>query len=98
MPEPGWRYKGAYVGCCCRQLGAESPERELLTAELLMDWDELVPPKAQSGVAVGDNLSTLSVAELEARIAAFEAEIERVKAELEAKRRHEEAASALFKR
>jgi uncharacterized small protein (DUF1192 family) len=47
---------------------------------------------------VGDSLATLSVAELEARIAAFEQEIERVKTELAAKRKHEEAANALFKR
>jgi uncharacterized small protein (DUF1192 family) len=63
-----------------------------------MDWDELQPRKTQSGAAIGDNLSTLSVAELEARIAAFEAEIARVREELEAKQRHEQAASALFKR
>jgi uncharacterized small protein (DUF1192 family) len=62
-----------------------------------MDWDE-VAPKPAKGAAVGDNLETLSVAELEARIEAFEREIERVQAELEAKRRHEAAASALFKR
>jgi len=36
--------------------------------------------------------------ELEARIAEFEREIERVKAELDAKRKHEAAASALFKK
>ena len=63
-----------------------------------MDWDEIAPKKPKTKAAVGDNLSTLSVAELEARIAEFEREIERVKAELEAKRKHEQAASALFKR
>ncbi|MFA5899837.1 MAG: DUF1192 domain-containing protein [Hyphomicrobium sp.] len=63
-----------------------------------MDWDETVPKKAKPGAVVGDNLSTLSVAELEARIAEFEHEIERVKAELVAKRQHEDAANALFKR
>jgi uncharacterized small protein (DUF1192 family) len=62
-----------------------------------MDWDDITPKKPKTAAAVGDNLSTLSVAELEARIADFEAEIERVKAELAAKRRHEQAASALFK-
>ena len=51
----------------------------------------------ERNAAVGDNLTTLSVAELEARIAEFEREIERVKAELEAKRKHEQAAAALFK-
>lgn len=62
-----------------------------------MDWDD-VRPKPATGATIGDNLETLSVAELEARIAALEREIARVKAELAAKRRHEDAASALFKR
>jgi len=63
-----------------------------------MDWDEIAPKKPKSSAALGDNLATLSVAELEMRIAEFEREIERVKMELEAKRKHEEAANALFKR
>lgn len=63
-----------------------------------MDWDDLAPKKPSSTATIGENLSTLSVAELEARIADFEREIERIKVELEAKRRHEEAANALFKR
>ncbi len=63
-----------------------------------MDWDDVAPKKPKSSAAVGDALATLSVAELEARIAAFEQEIVRIKAELEAKRRHEDAANALFKR
>jgi uncharacterized small protein (DUF1192 family) len=62
-----------------------------------MDWDEITPKKPKANAAVGDNLATLSVAELEARIADFEREIERVKTELEAKRKHEQAAAALFK-
>lgn len=63
-----------------------------------MDWDEITPKKPKAGAAVGENLATLSVAELEARIAAFEQEIERIKTELTAKRRHEDAANALFKK
>jgi uncharacterized small protein (DUF1192 family) len=63
-----------------------------------MDWDEIRPPKPTTGTVIGENLSTLSVAELEARIAELEREIVRVRAELDAKRRHEDAASALFKR
>lgn len=63
-----------------------------------MDWDDIVPKTPKTGLAIGESLETLSVAELEARIGALEAEIVRVKAELEAKRRHEEAASALFKK
>lgn len=62
-----------------------------------MDWDDArpTPPKFAS---IGDNLETLSVAELESRIAAFAAEIERLKAELDRKRAHESAAEALFKK
>jgi uncharacterized small protein (DUF1192 family) len=62
-----------------------------------MDWDD-IKPKPATGTMIGDNLSTLSVAELEARIKDLEQEIVRVSAELDAKRRHEDAASALFKR
>jgi uncharacterized small protein (DUF1192 family) len=66
--------------------------------ELPMDWDDITPKKPKTNIAVGDSLSTLSVAELEERIAEFEREIERVKVELETKRKHEQAASALFKK
>lgn len=61
-----------------------------------MDWDE-VKPKPKVGATIGENLETLSVAELEARVVELEREIARVKTELEKKRRHEDAASALFK-
>ena len=61
-----------------------------------MDWDE--PTKTSSrGAAIGDNLESLSVAELEARIAMLETEIKRVAAERDRKRQHEEAAWRLFK-
>ena len=62
-----------------------------------MDWDEL-KPKPPKAITVGEDLKTLSVAELEARIATFTAEIERVRTELQAKKAHEAAAAALFKR
>jgi uncharacterized small protein (DUF1192 family) len=62
-----------------------------------MDWDDAKPTPPKSA-GIGDNLETLSVAELEERIRTFEAEIERVKAELDRKRAHESAAAALFKR
>lgn len=62
-----------------------------------MDWDEHRPAPARSA-AIGENLETLSVAELEGRIAAFAAEIERIRAELETKRAHESAAEALFRK
>jgi uncharacterized small protein (DUF1192 family) len=73
-------------------MGAK-PEAE----ENVMDWDE-VRPIAAAGVQLGENLETLSVAELEARIEALKTEIERVGAERDRKRAHEVAASALFKR
>ena len=62
-----------------------------------MDWDEITP-KPIASIVVGESLTKLSVAELQVRIKELESEIERVKAELEAKRRHESAASAIFKR
>ena len=62
-----------------------------------MDWDELKPkPKPQ--IAVGDDLTTLSIGELEARIAAFTAEIARLGAEVAAKKARAAAADSLFKR
>jgi uncharacterized small protein (DUF1192 family) len=61
-----------------------------------MDWDE-TREKPASGPVVGENLENLSVAELEARIAILKAEIDRVSREAEAKRRHEQAASDIFK-
>jgi uncharacterized small protein (DUF1192 family) len=62
-----------------------------------MDWDDL-KPKPKPGIALGEDLKSLSVAELEARIAALEGEIERVRGELAAKKAHEAAAAAVFKR
>lgn len=63
-----------------------------------MDWDDLVPKKPAKGVTLGESLETLSVGELEARIAALKDEIARVEAELGKKRAHEAAAAAIFKR
>jgi uncharacterized small protein (DUF1192 family) len=62
-----------------------------------MDWDDL-KPKAPKGVTLGESLESLSVAELEARITALQQEIERVRVELAAKKAHEAAAAAIFKR
>jgi uncharacterized small protein (DUF1192 family) len=62
-----------------------------------MDLDDPLPPKKPGGATIGENLTTLSVAELEGRIADLEAEIARVRVELEKKRQHEAAARALFK-
>jgi len=62
-----------------------------------MNWDDDLPAPAKAAT-LGDNLETLSVAELETRIAALESEILRVKAELDRKRAHESAAAALFRK
>jgi len=62
-----------------------------------VDLDDLMPAKKPGSVALGENLATLSVAELEIRIKDLQAEIERVRGELDKKRKHEEAARALFK-
>jgi uncharacterized small protein (DUF1192 family) len=62
-----------------------------------MDWDDL-KPKPAPAVTVGEDLRTLSVGELEQRILTLTAEIERVRQELQAKRAHEAAAAAVFKR
>lgn len=61
-----------------------------------MDWDDTRTP-ARKSASIGDNLETLSVAELEERIGAFADEIERIRTELARKRAHESAAEALFK-
>jgi uncharacterized small protein (DUF1192 family) len=62
-----------------------------------MDWDEERPRPAKA-TSIGDNLETLSVAELAARIRDLEAEIVRTRTELDRKRAHEAAAAAVFKR
>lgn len=62
-----------------------------------MDLDDLLP-KPKPRVTLGDDLSALSLGELEVRISACETEIERVRSEIAKKRAHEAAAAALFKR
>ena len=63
--------------------------RATATRRLPMDWDEIGPRSRRPTRRSAKNSSTLSVGELEARIAEFEREIERVKTELDEKRRHE---------
>ncbi len=60
-----------------------------------MDEDILKPKKP--GPAVGDDLSELSVKELEERVAEFEAEILRVKADIAGKQSSKAVAAAFFK-
>lgn len=59
-----------------------------------MDWDEA---QRQPVGQLWQDLTTLSIEELDARILALEEEIVRVRKELEVKRAHEQAASAIFK-
>jgi uncharacterized small protein (DUF1192 family) len=65
-----------------------------------MNWDDdrPKPVKPATAITVGEPLATLSIAELEARIAALTEEIERVRAEMRGKQAHEAAAAALFKK
>jgi uncharacterized small protein (DUF1192 family) len=63
-----------------------------------MDWDEDRPKRPKGPITVGEPLGSFSIAELEARLAALTQEIERVQQELRAKRTHEAAAAAVFKR
>jgi uncharacterized small protein (DUF1192 family) len=67
-------------------------------SESHMDWDDdrLKPKRFASTITVGEPLGNLSIAELEARIAALTREIERVREEMRAKQVHEAAAAALF--
>ncbi|MGE3918329.1 MAG: DUF1192 domain-containing protein [Hyphomicrobiaceae bacterium] len=62
-----------------------------------MDWDEARPrPKAE--IRIGEDLSMLSIGDLEERVATLSAEIERIQATIATKRRQQDAAASLFKR
>ena len=62
-----------------------------------MDWDEPRRPTAKA-ITIGESLETLSIAELDSRIAILATEIDRVRREIETKKAHEAAAAAVFKR
>jgi uncharacterized small protein (DUF1192 family) len=74
-----------------------STNSRLPDQEHAMDWDEQKPRPAKA-VTLGDDLSALSVSELEERLVALARETERIKAEIKAKKAHETAAAAIFKR
>jgi uncharacterized small protein (DUF1192 family) len=65
-----------------------------------MDLDELFPSKPDDPLTLlaRQDLDPLSVAELEARIAALEGEIARVKAKMDASVRFRADADAIFKK
>ena len=64
-----------------------------------MPWTGMTSSRSRRRrVTLGEDLKSLSVSELEARIGELQQEIERVKGELGAKKAHEAAAAAVFKR
>ena len=65
---------------------------------MAIDLDELAPKKRKAETVLGEDLSAMSVNELEARIAALEAEIARTKEALRARTATKNAADAFFKR
>lgn len=68
----------------------------IIETERRMEWDEAMQPTGRR-VTLGEPLHTLSMAELEARVAALQAEIARVEAELARKRSRAAEADALFR-
>jgi uncharacterized small protein (DUF1192 family) len=62
-----------------------------------MDLDDMMKPKKPIGPFIGESLATLSVDDLEARLAALSAERARVEAEIEARLASRQAAEGFFK-
>jgi uncharacterized small protein (DUF1192 family) len=67
-----------------------------VAVERAMDIDDLQPRRPVKDVTLGEPLSTLSVPELEERLARLDVEKVRVEAEITVKRRAREAANAIF--
>ena len=65
---------------------------------MAIDPEELLPKKPKPEIAIGQDISTLSVIELEARIATLEGEIVRTRDALKARIATRNAADAIFKR
>ncbi|EQB06323.1 hypothetical protein L485_01480 [Sphingobium baderi LL03] len=65
-----------------------------------MDLDDDLPRRADNPLAqlIRQDLGPLSLAELEARIAALEGEIARIRSKIESVVNHKATAEALFKR
>ncbi len=61
-----------------------------------MDWDEL-EPKKKAAIEIGEDLSSLSVEDLNSRIQLLEDEIERVRAEISARKSTQSAAEDVFR-
>jgi uncharacterized small protein (DUF1192 family) len=60
-----------------------------------MEADEVKKPKAQ--ITVGENLESISIAELQTRLVTLKDEIRRVEVEIDKKQASKAAASAFFK-
>jgi uncharacterized small protein (DUF1192 family) len=67
-----------------------------LQAEVIAMDEEIIKPK-KPGPAVGEDLSELSVEELQKRVVEFEDEIVRLKAEIDGKQSSKVAADSFFK-
>ena len=78
------------------RVGVDNEAGDRLQAEEVLMDDDVVKSK-KPGSVVGENLSELSVSELEERIVEFEAEIERVRAEIAGKQSSKIAADSFFK-
>ena len=65
---------------------------------MAIDLDELTPRKPKAETVLGEDLSAMSVHELDARIAGLEAEIARTKEALRTRAATKSAADAFFKR
>ena len=65
---------------------------------MAIDLDELLPRKPKAETVLGQDLSAMSVHELEARIAALEEEIVRTRDALRSRSTTKSAADAFFKR
>jgi uncharacterized small protein (DUF1192 family) len=62
-----------------------------------MDTDELEPKKKKPEIVIGEDLSLLSVAELEHRIHILESEIARMRESMAGKQSSKAAAAAFFR-
>jgi uncharacterized small protein (DUF1192 family) len=66
--------------------------------EAHMDLDELFPKKRVSAITLGEDISRLSVPDLEERLAALAGERQRVEEEIHKRRATRAAAEEVFKR
>lgn len=65
---------------------------------MAIDPEELLPRKPKQDIVIGEDLSALSVAELEKRITVFETEITRAREAIKARLATKSAADTFFKR